>query len=123
MSEDKQYKIAYVIGVYKYDEKIAGYKDLKKLADELAKNSSFKQIVLRHVSESNWGIHFTFISNTLDEFSKYKDLIQNNSDLKPYAWDIQHSNFVSDTIKGLKEKISENILVHKPLEIEELVTQ
>lgn len=43
----------YVAGVIKFDYKVAGYKDLIQIVQNRKENESFKQIIIRFVSETN----------------------------------------------------------------------
>jgi hypothetical protein len=60
MSEEKKYSSHFVCGVVKFDYKVAGYPDLLKVAQEWAKDEDFYEIIVRSVSDKNFGIHFTY---------------------------------------------------------------
>ena len=63
-SVEKSFGPAYfAAGVFKLDYKVAGYPELKRLAQEWAKDSNFHELLVRHVSESNFGIQFVYVSN------------------------------------------------------------
>ena len=52
----------YVAGVIKFRDRKAGYPDVKKIAQEwVDKDPNFKQVLVRLVSQSSWGIQFVYI--------------------------------------------------------------
>ena len=63
MSEQGSGKPVYLAaGVFKLDYKVAGYPELKKVAQEWAKDPGFQELIVRHVSETNFGIQFVYFS-------------------------------------------------------------
>jgi hypothetical protein len=54
----------FAAGVLKLDYKVAGFRDLKRLAQEWAKDPGFHEIIVRHVSETNCGIQFVYFSDS-----------------------------------------------------------
>ena len=64
MSEQTSGKPAYLAaGVFKLDYRAAGYPELKRLAQEWAQDADFHELIVRHVSEANFGIQFVYISD------------------------------------------------------------
>lgn len=121
MSDQTTYKTTqkYVAaGVFKIDYMSAGFPELKKIAQEWAKDSNFYELIIRGVSEKNYGIQFVYISdNARDEnIKKYKnELIEKFGREKGglYAWDYNEGTYESDedepkldeivVLKGLKQ--------------------
>lgn len=60
MSEQNTYASHFVCGVIKVDYKVAGYRDLMKVAQEWAQDENFYELIVRTVSERNFGIQFTY---------------------------------------------------------------
>ena len=58
LSEDRGY---FAAGVFKIDYTKAGFPDLMKVALEWSKDPGFHELVVRKVSESNFGIQFVYI--------------------------------------------------------------
>jgi len=64
MSQQTSGKPAYLAaGVFKLDYRVAGYPELKRLAHEWAKDADFHELIVRHVSDTNFGIQFVYISD------------------------------------------------------------
>jgi len=89
-------KTFYAAGVFKIDARSAGYPDLLKIAQEWAKDENFYEIIVRGVSEKNFGIQFVYIANLEEDsnhpIKKYKNELQEKFGDGFYAWDYQHSN-------------------------------
>jgi hypothetical protein len=87
---------ALVVGVVKFDWNVAGFPQVKAIAEEWAKDPGFAQIIVRHVSSENWGIQFIY---TLDkEHPEVKDPLDYFDStyhrplaIRPYASDITAS--------------------------------
>lgn len=60
MSQENTYASHFVCGVIKFDYKVAGFPDILEVAREWAKDENFYEIVVRSVSDKNFGIHFTY---------------------------------------------------------------
>ena len=56
----------YAAGVFKLDYTVAGFPDLLKVAQEWSKDPGFHELVVRKVSESNFGIQFVYIGQDRD---------------------------------------------------------
>lgn len=52
----------FAVGVLKVDYRTAGYAELRKVAQEWAQHKEFKQIIVRKVSQDNYGIQFVYFS-------------------------------------------------------------
>lgn len=48
-------------GVFKLDYTVAGFPDLLKVAQEWSKDPGFHELIVRKVSDSNFGIQFVYI--------------------------------------------------------------
>jgi len=46
------------VGVSKFDYKTFGYADVFRIASELSKDKNYLEILVRKVSQDNWGIQF-----------------------------------------------------------------
>lgn len=99
------------IGVIKISYKKAGYPDIKKIADQWAQNPDFYQIIIRKVSQDDFGIQFIYFSEKIDEdkFSTFfrstfvepiKDLI--------YAYDIAYDTGKTkdEALEGIVKNIA-----------------
>ena len=60
-------------GVFKLDRRV-GYQELKKVAEEWAKDQGFRELIVRHVSETNFGIQFVYVSDQPQHPGKVKQL-------------------------------------------------
>lgn len=103
MSEKRSFLSA---GVFKVDKKFAGYKDLYAVAQERKKDENFYELIIRNVSEDNYGIQFVYYE---DEYSEdkiakiYKKQLEQLYGKGLYAWDVASSNGpVNDTLVVLK---------------------
>ena len=92
-------------GVIKFDFKVAGYKDLLKVAKKLAEDDWFQQIIIRSVSEKNLGIQFLYLKEfereqlpTGKTFSYLLELRDEFGDWL-YARDVECGNLSNETIK------------------------
>jgi len=88
MSENRK---LFAAGVFKVDKKSAGYKDLYDLAQERKNDENFHELIVRRVSEDNYGIQFVYIDNNIGEakigmnssenmMSAYKQQLHNKFD-------------------------------------------
>ncbi|MBX7145581.1 MAG: hypothetical protein K1X79_14110 [Oligoflexia bacterium] len=62
-------------GVFKLDYTVAGFPDLIKVAREWSKDPGFHELIVRKVSESNFGIQFVYIGQNRDRgfIAKYRN--------------------------------------------------
>jgi hypothetical protein len=81
------------IGVVKLSYKKAGYPDVKKIADSWAQDPDFFQVIVRKVSQDDFGIQFIYLSSEIegikfnsDFMSKFIDPIKDSI----YAYDIAY---------------------------------
>lgn len=83
-----------VVGIVKYDYTVAGYPDVMKKAQELAKDENFLQIIVRKVSQENWGIGFIYSFKNVDEKTDIWNSIKPKfvDSFKSYAWDVSSFN-------------------------------
>jgi hypothetical protein len=102
MSEKNKHSYYVAAGVFKVDYKAAGYPDLHTIAKEWAKDANFHELIVRKVSEDNFGIQFVYISSNPDQenIKKYKqELLQKypkDQNGGMYAWDYNESKWFSD---------------------------
>ena len=80
----------FVSGVIKVDYKLAGWPDLMKVAREWANDPNFYEIIVRSVSETNFGIQFTYYSSNGVPKGKSRELIDDVAKRfgKVYAFDV-----------------------------------
>lgn len=81
------------IGVLKFSHKKAGYPDVAKIAKEWSEDKNFYQVIIRKVSQDDFGIQFIYYNPEYNDdkgntfmntyINPHKDLI--------YAYDIAHS--------------------------------
>lgn len=105
-----------VVGVLKYDFKVAGYPEVYKLATEMAKDKNFLQLFVRKVSQENWGIQFTYAlpKEELPEKLSAYAYFRNTYDYaitKAFVMDL------SVSIAGMSD-FEDNWLVQKPFTID-----
>lgn len=94
MSEKKTLFAAWV---FKVDKKSAWYKDLYDLALERKNDVHFHELIVRRVSEDNYGIQFVYIDNNAEgdttmnspenKMSSYKQQLHDKFGKWFYAWD------------------------------------
>lgn len=116
---DTKYKHYIAAGVFKVDYKAAGYPDLLKIAQEWAQDPNFYELVVRKVSENNFGIQFVYISKDPDKenIKNYKKALLEKypkDEGGVYAWDYNESVSESDTDKDFP--YSDMIVVLKSLD-------
>lgn len=125
MSKEKtQNKYYFAAGVFKIDYRAAGYAELRKIAEEWAKDSNFYLLMVRGVSEKNFGIEFIYWakvndSETFEDFEgikKYKNQLlekYGRNEEKPgfYAWDYESGHYETDS----EMQKPESVVVYKPL--------
>ncbi len=104
------------IGVVKIDYSIAGFPELKKFAEEWAKEQNFRTIIVRKVSPDNWGIQFVYIdkdSEGTEGKKKWEGYFQQlNKVFKiVYAYDIDEG--IYDDFERLKSQF----VVNRPIEL------
>lgn len=88
---------ALVVGVVKFDWKVAGFPQVKAIAEEWAKDPDFAQIIVRHVSAENWGIQFIYSipkddPKAMDALNYFDDTYHKKLAVHPYASDISGSD-------------------------------
>lgn len=91
----KNTKHGSAIGVIKFPYKKAGYPDILKIANEWCKDPNFYQVIVRKVSESDFGIQFIYYTDKLDGKSLSSDFEEKYlSKLRPilYAYDIAYGS-------------------------------
>ncbi|MBI2357227.1 hypothetical protein HYV12_04220 [Candidatus Dojkabacteria bacterium] len=100
------------IGVIKFSYKKSGYPDILKIAQDWSKDPNFYQVIVRRVSQDDFGIQFIFFSKELNDpkvkgdfKDKYIDPIK---DLL-YAYDIAYAS-------GSVEKALDGIIKNIPIE-------
>ena len=114
MSELNPKSVCFVAsGVFKLDYKVAGYPDLKKVAPEWAKNPCFYGLIVRKVSESNFGIQFVYLSESpcKGKMKEYRNELENRFG-KVYAVDYHESIDTSPN-----NDILDDIVVMKALNV------
>lgn len=105
--------LSYAAGVFKVDFTAAGYKDLLEIAKAWAKNPNFYQLVVRTVTETNWGIQFLYISSTPND----KTIDDCRAELREkfgkayYAQDVHHCYWGDE--EEAKNGLRKLILVQK----------
>lgn len=57
----------FAAGVFKIDFRVAGFPDLLKVAQEWAKDLNFHELIIRGVSDKNFGIQFVYIAQNLND--------------------------------------------------------
>lgn len=105
-------------GVIKIDYRFAGYPDIRKFADEWAKEPNFRTIIIRYVSERNLGIQFLYLDTETDypeAKKKFDKLFEMREEAfnEVYAIDVDMQGF------GDCSQREDFIIVHKPLQTEE----
>jgi hypothetical protein len=106
MSEENNFHYL-ATGVFKIDSMYAGFPDLEKIAQEWAKDECFYELIVRKVSESNYGIQFLYFTTDLENDNaiskRYKAELMEKFDGKKgvYAWDFHESS--STTEEGLNK--------------------
>jgi len=82
-------------GVFKIDSLTAGFPELSKIASEWAKDEGFYSLMVRKVSEENFGIQFVYYKILEDEADRpvkqYKKELQEKFGEGFYAWDYNES--------------------------------
>lgn len=118
MSEHKYY---FVSGVFKLDAMYAGFPDLVKICHEWSEDTNFYSLIVRSVSENNFGIDFTYFAINPEQANIMKD--KYSKELKDkfgekalYAWDVATSK---DTTL---ERIQKSVIVHKQLSLDQPTT-
>lgn len=124
MSEQKQtHKYYFAAGVFKIDYRAAGYAQLREIAEEWAKDPNFYLLMVRGVSEKNFGIEFIYWAEIEDNedptflgVKKYREELITKfgkNEGKPgfYAWDYESGFYESDN--GMNKP--ESLVVYKPL--------
>ncbi len=93
---------AAIIGVFKFDHKQMGYPQLLEIAQEWAKDKNFIEVILRPVSQCNYGIQFMYTTrDTKDAFKKFNETFYKPYKGKIYAQDVYYSNAPADAILKL----------------------
>lgn len=118
--KNKEYRAMLIAGVYKIDFTAGGYKDLLEIAQEWSKDPNFHEIIIRAVSETNWGIQFVYISPdaSAEGFEKHKKLIKERFSEGLYAKDVSYSSCTSDDTEGFGA-LKKRIIVLKTYEAQE----
>jgi hypothetical protein len=107
----KKHSCTLVAGVFKFDFKVAGWPELMKVARDWAQDPHFHEIIVRHVSETNLGLQFVYLSQENNEH-KFDELKKDLTERvgKVYAWDV--NTITRDT----PEEVLEHIVVLKGLQ-------
>ncbi len=116
MSEKAKLSTSYYFaaGVFKIDSMAAGFPDLIKIAQEWSKDENFYEIIVRQVSESNYGIQFVYYTvnpQAQDSIKIYKKQLEERFGKDFYAWDYQTSS--SESLDRLKKMV----VISKKLEL------
>jgi hypothetical protein len=112
--------VYFVAGVYKFDFKVAGYPDLKKVAQKWAQDPNFQEVIVRFVSEDNQGIQFVYLAiedgeSTESPKDKFKPYYEDVSKIGngPYAYDVQFRSYHFDSEEAMDEFLKDYIFVLK----------
>jgi hypothetical protein len=121
MSEDKKSssdrdKYYFSAGVFKIDQLSGGYPDLKRIVDDWAKDENFYELIIRKVSEENYGIQFVYFTDQIDPnlprpMKAYKKELERRFGKGFYAWDYNEST------EDKLERIPQYLIVSKKLEL------
>lgn len=116
MSQKPKNPLRYYLscGVIKFDYKAAGYPDVMKIAREWAQDENFHELIVRKVSEENFGIQFVYAAENSKTYvveDLRKELVKRFGK-GIYAWDIEEST------KDSFEDGFDSILVLRPLTIQ-----
>lgn len=91
--------LQFAVGVFKIDHMAAGFPDLRKVAEEWSKDSNFKELIVRGVSETNYGIQFIYVSHDPEmTIKRYREELKEKYGSDFYAWDLHTS--ISDGDQG-----------------------
>lgn len=101
------------VGVLKYDFKTAGYPEVYKIAKKMSQDKNFLQLLVRKVSQENWGIQFIFAlpKEELPEGLKHYTYFRNTFD---YAFDVSFALDLSISQASDATMLEDNWLVQKP---------
>lgn len=89
--------LQFSLGVFKIDHMAAGFPDLRKIAEEWSKDENFKELIIRGVSETNYGIQFIYISrDPAKSIKTYKKELVDTFGKDFYAWDYHTSQSEGD---------------------------
>lgn len=92
-SQDSRVFLQFAIGIFKVDHMAAGFPDLHKIAVEWSKDTNFKELIIRGVSDTNYGIQFIYISHDPEKrIGTYKQQLINTYGKDFYAWDYHTSS-------------------------------
>jgi hypothetical protein len=112
MSEENKTTYYMAAGVFKVDHFSAGFPDLQKIAKEWANDPGFYELIVRKVSEDNYGIQFLYYTvnpENKNPIKDYKKELQNKFGKGLYAWDfnesIDYSNDKNKLILVKSEKL------------------
>lgn len=95
-SDSKDF-LQFSIGVFKIDHMAAGFPDLRAIAEEWSKDHNFKELIIRGVSDTNYGIQFIYISKDPKKSIKnYKQSLIDKYGKDFYAWDYHTSQSEGD---------------------------
>lgn len=96
-SQNSSEFLQFSLGIFKIDHMAAGFPDLRRIAEEWSKDQNFKELIIRGVSETNYGIQFIYISRDANQtIKKYKEELVQKYGKDFYAWDYHTSNSSGD---------------------------
>jgi hypothetical protein len=99
------------IGVIKFSFKKTGYPEVLKIAKEWAKDPNFYQVIIRKVSQDDFGIQFVYFNREITDPKLVKDFREVYIEpLKEslYAYDVAYSS-------GNEEKALDGIVKNIPI--------
>lgn len=84
----------FAAGVFKLDYKSAGFPDLMRVAKEWAQDPNFYEIIVRTVSDKNFGIQFVYIAKGVEgnPIKAYQDKLVQQFGKGHYAVDYNYMN-------------------------------
>ena len=88
-----------IAGVIKFDHRKFGYPQIAELAKKWAKDNNFVTIIIRAVSQKNYGIQFVFQSKDIS-FKQFYDKYIKPVKQYEYAYDISATDNIEDIIKA-----------------------
>lgn len=101
----------FVIGVLKVDYRTAGYAELRKVAEEWALHKEFRQLLVRKVSQDNYGIQFIYMSYdpACLRIKFFRDALKEKFGDGLYAHDYQEGTDQGD--EHILDRIKDMVLV------------
>ncbi|WKZ31131.1 MAG: hypothetical protein QY318_04835 [Candidatus Dojkabacteria bacterium] len=121
MSEQNRYSSHFVCGVIKFDYKVAGFRDLITVAQEWAKDENFYELIVRSVSDKNFGLQFTYYAEgTVGGWfgdTYIKPLL---AKFPSYAVDVAYDGRTREEVKA---EVLDGVVVSKSLPIGKVVKE